>query len=474
MKKKILSIFMLLLFCFAFGCNSVFAYTDTTLQYNGGLSPRYAKNTEFPFNINYNFLGKPFASVVGNNVLMILTDYYLQSNTDYLVTGTYINNSTYINLDPSTYLNYYTFRYSNGQWVFGSSMTHTQANNLHTGSVAGTVWLNTDFFTDPTFTPTYSGRVLTGIDLSFNEDDFVQWIIDNDKVDVSVGSSGGSVSGKIPAYIGLQKLRSFIHFYKSYGGSNSSFLGYIGQWFSKMNIVAQTTENVNILKKTIDILYQEYLNSYMKTFYDNSANQVHHRRNIVTNTDDTDLTLVTDDTNDTIDISILRDILRAIIQFQTTFSDYMERLFAKLDNLDFVTTVVNDGGNTNPIDLSDLYNYDSDAFSDDLQDFETSIEEVQSVPMGYISTINQNGLMPENMLQDKNSLTVNIPTITGFTVANNGGTYSTQTGSYVLRSTDYPWLDTVVQKIKRFASIILILGYLVHLRYRIPELIRGE
>ena len=316
---------------------------------------------------------------------------------------------------------------------------------------------------------------ITGIDLSINEEGFYQWLVDNDKVAVDVSSGGVSVGGKIPAYIGMAKLKSFIHFYSQYGGSNSSFSKFIWQWFSYMNIFNQTVDNVNILKQTTDMLYQEYLNSYMITAYNNSANQVHHRRNIETNTTDDDVTLITDDSNDTVDISILRDILRAVIQFQTTFADYMERLFAKIDDLEFVTTVVNDGGSTVPnVDLSDLYIYDVDAFNDDLADFEADIEDVQSVPMGYISAINQNGLMPENMLEDKNSLTVNVPTITGFTVGNSGSTYSTQTGTYVLRSVDYPWLDTAVQKIKRFASIILILGYLVHLRYRIPELIRGE
>ena len=318
-------------------------------------------------------------------------------------------------------------------------------------------------------------RYITGIDLSVNEDDFYQWLIDNDKVSVDVSSGGVSLGGKIPAYIGMAKLKSFIHFYSQFGGSNSSFSKFIWQWFSHMNILNQTVENVNILKQTTDALYQEYLNSYMVTAYNNSANQVHHRRNIETNTTDDDTTLITDDSNDTIDISILRDILRAVIQFQTTFADYMERLFAKIDDLEFVTTVVNDGGSTvSDIDLSDLYIYDVDAFNNDLADFESDIEDVQSVPMGYISTINQNSLMPENMLEDKNSLIVNVPTITGFTVGGNGSTYSTQTGSYALRSVDYPWLDTAVQKIKRFGSIILILGYLVHLRYRVPELIRGE
>lgn len=298
---------------------------------------------------------------------------------------------------------------------------------------------------------------------SLDVDSFYDWIINNNKL------------VELPVYITQAKLKSFLEFYKSFGSSNTFFISKIADWFSHMNIANQSMSNISALKQATDKLYQEYINYRSGTHaYWPNATKIQERDDIDTKTDNNNVTLVTDDANDSLDISILRDILRGVIAISNNVNQGCANIVQKLDELNFIVNVVNDGGDNSPVDLSSLYLYDADAFTNDLQNFEASIEDVQNVPQGYIDTINQNSLMPENMLEDKNSLTVNVPTIAGFTVGGNGSTYSTQTGSYVLRSSDYPWLDTVVQKIKRFASILLILGYLVHLRYRIPELIRGE
>lgn len=310
---------------------------------------------------------------------------------------------------------------------------------------------------------------------SLDIDGFEEWLINNDKVSVDVSTGGASVGGKIPAYIGVQKLKSYLKFYKDFGSSNANFAKKIWSWFSYMNIVGQTQDNINVLKSTTDMLYQEYINYRSGTHaYWPSATKIQERQSIDTVTDDNNITLITDDSTDTLDISILRDILRGVISISNNIIETGSRIIEKLEQLEFVVNVSNGGGSSPEIDLSSLYLYDSDSFADDLQTFQTQIEDVQNVPQGYIDTINQNALMPENMLSDKNSLSVNIPTITGYTISDNGNTYSTQTGTYTLKSSDYPWLDSIVQKIKRFGSILLILGYLVHLRYRIPELIRGE
>lgn len=417
-----------------------------------------------------------FSRVNGNSIRVCISDLSLDAveipaEYPYNLGGVgYLGNTAYFTCSVSQLSTYhFTYEpysdnteqiiYSNDFLKFGTSRVYLD-NGVYRIGFPETNWYCRIKF-DNSFNAN-TGIYMTGLDLAINEEAFYEWLVDNNKVSL------------LPQYIGLAKLKSFIHFYSQYGGSNSGFAKYIGQWFSYMNIVSQTTDNINILKHTIDKLYQEYLDSYMYSFYADSSGHIHHRRDIVTNTSDDDTTLITDTPEDTVDVSILRDILRAVIQFQTSFSDYMERLFAKIDGLRFVTTVVNDGGAESLVDLTELYIYDADAFNDDLTNFQSDIEEVQAVPMGYISTINDNALMPEHMLSDRDSLTVNIPTITGFTVGGSGHSYSTQTGTYTLSSSDYPWLDAVVQRIKRFSAVLLILGYLVHLRYRIPELIRGE
>ena len=294
--------------------------------------------------------------------------------------------------------------------------------------------------------------------LDIQSQDFVEWLIATGRYTEINGSIlSNHVSG-------------FVDIFREYGGSTSFFKRYCKGFFD-FNNIGQGVSDYNLILKKTKALYQEYLRLKNDTVGNHLAPRV--ESTIVPETNDNNTVLVTNSVDDTTIISLLRDILRSLIALPNTLNDLTQLILNKLDSLDLTTNIVNDGG-SGITDFSDLYIYDVDAFNNDLADFQSDIEDVQNVPMGYISTINQNSFMPENMLEDKNSLTVNVPTITGFTVGGNGSTYSTQTGTYVLRSVDYPWLDTVVQKIKRFASIVLILGYLVHLRYRIPELIRGE
>lgn len=294
--------------------------------------------------------------------------------------------------------------------------------------------------------------------LDIQSQSFTEWLIDTEKyLDIYHSLQANHVAG-------------FVDVFREYGGSSSFFKRYCKGFFD-FNNIGQGVSDYNLILKKTKALYQEYLRLKNDTVGNHLAPRV--ESSIVPDTNDNNTVLVTNTLDDTTIISLLRDILRSLIALPNTLNDLTQLILNKLDSLDLTTNIVNDGG-SGITDFSDLYIYDVDSFNNDLANFQADIEDVQNVPQGYIDTINQNSLMPENMLEDKNSLIVNVPTITGFTVGGNGSTYSTQTGSYVLRSVDYPWLDTAVQKIKRFASILLIMGYLVHLRYRIPELVRGE
>lgn len=294
--------------------------------------------------------------------------------------------------------------------------------------------------------------------LDIQSQSFTEWLISTEKyLDIYHSLQANHVSG-------------FVEVFREFGGSASFFKRYCKGFFD-FNNIGQGVSDYNLILRKTKALYQEYLRLKNDTVGNHLAPRV--ESTIVPETNDNNTVLVTNAVDDTTIISLLRDILRSLIALPNTLNDFTQLILNKLDSLDLTTNIVNDGG-SGITDFSDLYVYDVDSFNNDLADFEADIEDVQSVPMGYISNINQNSLMPEKMLEDKDSLIVNVPTVTGFTVGGNGSTYSTQTGSYVLRSVDYPWLDTVVQKIKRYASILLILGYLVHLRYRIPELVRGE
>lgn len=382
------------------------------------------------------------------------------------------NTTGFISTYNFTFRTMTTFSHYGGTWTtntfYQDGRTPVIGSYDSSGSASGAVYVsnftvrysdiavvrNYNFPYDPILSPI--------LDYPYNLDiqaqSFTEWLISTEKYkEISNSLLASHVSG-------------FVDVFKDYGGSASFFKRYCKGFFD-FNNIGQGVSDYNLILKKTKALYQEYLRLKNDTVGNHLAPRVDS--SIVPETNDNNTVLVTNAVDDTTIISLLRDILRSLIALPNTLNDLTQLILNKLDSLDLTTNIVNDGG-SGITDFSDLYIYDVDAFNNDLADFEADIEDVQGVPQGYIDTINQNSLMPENMLEDKNSLTVNVPTITGFTVGGNGSTYSTQTGSYVLRSVDYPWLDTAVQKIKRFASILLILGYLVHLRYRIPELIRGE
>lgn len=194
----------------------------------------------------------------------------------------------------------------------------------------------------PPFTPDYSlTGVIVGFD--FSVDAFTQWLIDSGKYQ------------ELPVYIGTAKLKSFVQFYHDWGTSNNIFIVKLLEWFMHFNIGFQTLENRNILKSTIDRLYQEYCNQAFVTIQHDSSRLPHHRQNIETVTSDDDLTLVTDDANDDIYTSLLRDILRGVISIPGQIYNCTDMIISKLDYLNWNVTVSNDGGSPGT-DLSSVLN----------------------------------------------------------------------------------------------------------------------
>lgn len=229
----------------------------------------------------------------------------------------------------------------------------------------------------PPYVPSQTGSYYSGISLAINQDDFYNFLINTEKYK------------ELPSYIGSEKLRRFIEFYNDFGGSNTTFFHKIGEWFKHMNIVSQPSDNINILKTTMDDLYEEYLTQFTISGYSNSANQAHHRRNVETNTTDTNTSLITDDANDSLIESLLRDILRGVISIQTSIADQTETIVRAIKNLTFNQTIVNNGGtgqgldaNTPPMD---------DAFADTMEQpptIDKTVPDLLSAPAVIGNTVN--------------------------------------------------------------------------------------
>lgn len=314
------------------------------------------------------------------------------------------------------------------------------------------------YLPEPVFNPVVLPLYNAVYSLNIQKEEFIKWLIDNDRyVDIADGLLENRVSG-------------FVDIFQKYGANNKVFGFNVKQFFDFIGISQTVSDYGAVLEKTRSLYreYQQYVRFQLMEHYNN---KVKDTLNIKPVTDDNNTTLITDTDADTVVIRLLRDILRSLISLPVNIGDLIRSLEVKLDGLDNSIIISNDGGS---YDLSVLWTYNNNDFDDDLINFSLDISNVQQLPLQYLTNINENSLMPEKMLNDKDNLTVNIPNISGFTVSDDGKSFSTQTTSYSISSNDYPWLDPLVKKIKRFSGILLILGYLVSLRFRLPEIVRGE
>lgn len=293
----------------------------------------------FPSNSCYVFVYSRSAVVSSSGRYLFLKDYPV---TLYY-TSNFINYSDYNgNLHP-LYPRSVCFDTNNDTYYFctlnsSGGFEYAETNNISLCIVNETF---------KSFQPDPNSYQLTGfiVGSDTSMEAFYNWIIDNNKL------------SELPSYIVSSKLKSLLDFYHNYGGSLTGFIHYLPQWLSYVSLPSQTTENANILKNKLDALYSEFINQYKVTVgWGNSAQAAHHRNAINTKTDDSDLTLVTDDANDDVITSILRDILRGVIAIPTTIYNGANAIIEKLDGLSFTTTVVNNGGVPSGTDINPLLN----------------------------------------------------------------------------------------------------------------------
>lgn len=315
------------------------------------------------------------------------------------------------------------------------------------------------YLPDPVYNPVITPLYEAVYSLNIQKEEFIKWLIDNERyVDIADGLVENRVSG-------------FVDIFQKYGANSKAFGFNVKQFFDFLGIGQTISDYGSVLEKTRS-LYREYQKSVRLQLMEHYNNKVKDTLNIKPVTNDNNVSLITDTDSDTVVIRLLRDILRSLISLPVSIGDLIRSLEVKFDGLDNSVIITNDGGLST--DFSILWTYNNNDFDDDLINFSLDVADVQQLPLQYLTNINENPLMPEKMLKDKDNLTVNIPNISGFTVSDSGKSFSTQTTSYVISSNDYPWLDPLVKKIKRFSGILLIVAYLVSLRYRFPEIVRGE
>lgn len=366
-------------------------------------------------------------------------------------------NSCYVVANTGFYVDtlcYVDGRYSNGQ-----------LRNSGSGGVQGGFDNSGNGYTDyavfplvPTFNPILNPLYRFNYSLNVNVEKFSQWLVETGKYKEIVNE------------LAENRVTGLVSIFAQNGANNNSFVDSLKQYFKYISIAQYVDDYGAVVNKTRS-LYREFEKNEKDKLMDIFFHRTEKTDNIKPVTNSDDLTLITNLDDDTTVIKILRDILRSLISLPNNISNLINSLSVQVDGLENTVNVVNQSGLP---DLSTLWSYNNNDFDDDLNNFSSDIAEIQQLPVSYLTNINENPLMPEKMLNDKDNLTVNIPNMSGFTVSDDGKSYSTQTTSYVISSNDYPWLDPLVKKIKRFSGILLILGYLVSLRYRLPEIVRGE
>lgn len=384
--------------------------------------------------------------------------YYTQSFLSCVVTkATGIVSSCFINENTSYYVKtmaYIDDRYTNGEIRnYGNGDSQGGFDNYGNGYTNYAVFPLVASF-NPIVNPLYRYNYA----LNVNVEKFSQWLIETGKYT------------EIVEELAENRVTGLVSIFAKNGANNNSFVDSLKQYFKYISI-AQYVDDYSSVANKIRSLYQEFQKLEKDKLMDIFFHRTEKTDNIKPVTNDDDLTLITNSDDDTVIVKILRDILRSLIALPNNISNLINSLSVQVDGLENTVNVVNQSGLP---DLSTLWSYNNNDFDDDLLNFSSDVAEVQQLPVSYLTNINENPLMPEKMLIDKDNLTVNIPNMSGFTVSNDGKSFSTQTTSYVISSNDYPWLDPLVKKIKRFSGILLILGYLVSLRYRLPEIVRGE
>lgn len=390
-------------------------------------------------------------------------DYYTGKFSDNSVPITSLNSynfTTRLELSPSSN----TVPYDNcaGLYTKGSTTKYfAGASIISSGSVKViqyNYYVSAIFTSYPVYNPIVAPIYEAVYSLSIEKEEFIKWLIDNGKyVEIADSLVENRVSG-------------LVDIYQRYGANTKAFAYNAKQFFEFIGISQTVSDYGAVLEKTRS-LYREYQQYVRLQLMEHYNNKVKDTLNIKPVTNDSNTSLITDSDDDTVVVRLLRDILRSLIALPVNIGDLMQTLEVKVDGLENTVNITSDSGLP---DFSSLWTYNNNDFDDDLNNFFLDIADVQQLPTQYLTNINENPLMPEKMLTDKDNLTVNIPNVSGFTVTDSGKSFSTQTTSYVISSNDYPWLDPLVKKIKRFSGILLILGYLVSLRYRLPEIVRGE
>lgn len=219
-----------------------------------------------------------------------------------------------ITLTPSR-TRYCHLRVSGSQYSCADdfSVFYTSSNFVYLPTFLDVELPSVDIDTSPVSSP-----------LNIDKDSFVEWIINKNKLPYIYEQSGI----EIPA----SKLSVLVDFYDQQGSSLINFILLWPAWAVKYSFSVADAASQKNLFTALRTLYKQYL-WYKNGSVSDDVYGPHLPDFIKPNTNKDDQTLITDTEEDTTDISLLREILRAVLNIPKYIQSSVDQIDTRLDEL---------------------------------------------------------------------------------------------------------------------------------------------
>lgn len=490
-KNTVISFSLIFLLVFSFLCLCFF---DKNINRVSAANNHYVSQDGFsvaqfnnPLNLDTDFLRQLDDSIYLNtslgsmgytksNSFWVLAQdsgtYYLQviKTSPCVICGTYTisyNYTTLVSFSTVGFISSYVFS-NNGFWSTAqtyftvSNVFYLDGRNYVIGSYEnqGNGWdaVLTNFtprFTDIVCVRDYNfpyDPILTPIlDYPYNLDiqsqSFTEWLISTNKYK------------EINRAMLSNHVNQYVELFNQYGASLSFFKKQVSAFFDFYNI-GQGISDYNVILNKTRQLYQEYMRLKNDTVGNHLAPRV--ESSIVPETNDNNLTLVTNDSNDTEIISILRDILRSLLSFPSTWNDLNQLLLNAFNSLDLTTNIVNDGGaglTSADIwgsgDITESQNYQS--LSAAFMDKGVDVVSAESMDINYLDGATQ-----------QDSFTVSVVMPAQFV----NGEFTEKTITHTIDNTSKMFNTLLL--FRKLIAFAVISYFAIRIRFELPHLIRGE
>jgi len=284
---------------------------------------------------------------------------------------------------------------------------------------------------------------------------FTEWLIKTEKYKT------------IPFELSKNKVQAFVGYFDQYGSSPLSFIKNFPAFALQISIQTPS-DNILINTKTVvDNLYQEYLREKNDTVLAHQSEFRDAHLEIIPETSDDNKTLITSDPSDSVDTSILRDILRSLVALPNFIIDSTSAILNKLDAV--ITAIVNTASDDSIIFVSDaeINNY----VDTQMNELVRSQAELSGIDSQIASSPFY--LADTDRMQETDNVVLSFPSVSNIELSSDLS-YSVTESTFEFDMSQYPTFDNAFKLFRKFSAVLLVFGFLVSLRYDLPNIIKAE